>query len=404
MAVGMKEFDIAWKEFFKGKPHPKNDKEDRKQMEDFMDWYNNVRKQSDTGKTPSEMFNEIYGNDALKTEEEFNRMIKYEFDEDYFEPDELLIKTDQLIAKGEYGKALVNVDKVLSIVPNDEESLLIKSEILIYLDRFDESESILKKLDKRQSGDLKHFIPFYRSQRYFSQGNMFMALKYMKEAYETDNDNYDFVIGLANHLYLWNDKHYIDFVEKARKLNKKRTDKFLKKFWIEPKEMLQGEFLIIVLDCINDLMEDFKFTESEDNINFLLLHEEFLDKEFIKIIRGLHIECLFAQEKYNDASLKIEELLKFDNNNPHVYFYKAQLMYSNSKFDEALRLINACLDISEKTIPHPDFYMMKATILKKQDNDEYIYYEKKSNKLKKAGSMFLDAMNDLKEDEELYKK
>ncbi len=51
----MKEFDMAWSEFFKSKPQPRNDDEDRKQQEEFCDWYNNVRKQSDTGRTPREM-------------------------------------------------------------------------------------------------------------------------------------------------------------------------------------------------------------------------------------------------------------------------------------------------------------------------------------------------------------
>ena len=33
----------------------------KKQMDEFKHWYNKVRKQSDTGKTPEEMYKEIYG-------------------------------------------------------------------------------------------------------------------------------------------------------------------------------------------------------------------------------------------------------------------------------------------------------------------------------------------------------
>ena len=51
----VKEFDLAWKEFCRGKPEPKTDEEDVKQEMEFADWYNNIRKQSDTGKTPAEM-------------------------------------------------------------------------------------------------------------------------------------------------------------------------------------------------------------------------------------------------------------------------------------------------------------------------------------------------------------
>ena len=54
---GMREFNMAWEEYFKDKPKPKNDDEEKKQLEEFHHWYNYVRKQSDTGKTPAEMYN-----------------------------------------------------------------------------------------------------------------------------------------------------------------------------------------------------------------------------------------------------------------------------------------------------------------------------------------------------------
>ena len=57
----IREYRIAFEEYFKDKPKPKNIKESKKQMGEFVYWYNNVRKQSDTGKTPSEMYKEIYG-------------------------------------------------------------------------------------------------------------------------------------------------------------------------------------------------------------------------------------------------------------------------------------------------------------------------------------------------------
>ena len=78
----MKEFDMAWEEFFENKPQPKNDEEDRKQQEEFHYWYNNVRKQSDTGKTPMEMgerimdfeWDENYDEDYEESEEELENV------------------------------------------------------------------------------------------------------------------------------------------------------------------------------------------------------------------------------------------------------------------------------------------------------------------------------------------
>ena len=94
---GQKEFDLAWQEFFKDKPEPENDEEDRKQQEEFYLWYNYERKQSDTGKTPAEMYKEVYGKEPPKefpiNVQEPSRMLNFEWDEenneeDYSEDDE----------------------------------------------------------------------------------------------------------------------------------------------------------------------------------------------------------------------------------------------------------------------------------------------------------------------------
>ncbi|HLC85633.1 MAG TPA: hypothetical protein VJH22_07630 [Candidatus Nanoarchaeia archaeon] len=57
----IREYRMALEEYFKGKSKPKDEKESKNQMEGFMYWYNNVRKQSDTGKTPAEMYKDVYG-------------------------------------------------------------------------------------------------------------------------------------------------------------------------------------------------------------------------------------------------------------------------------------------------------------------------------------------------------
>ena len=58
ISPAIREYRMAFEEYFKRKPKPKNDKESKKQLEEFIYWYNNVRKQSDTGKTPEEMYKE----------------------------------------------------------------------------------------------------------------------------------------------------------------------------------------------------------------------------------------------------------------------------------------------------------------------------------------------------------
>ena len=76
-----KEFDMAWKEFFRDKNKPENDDEEKEQMKEFINWYNNVRKQSDTEKTPAQMYKEIHG---IESKEEI-RIMNFECDENYDE-------------------------------------------------------------------------------------------------------------------------------------------------------------------------------------------------------------------------------------------------------------------------------------------------------------------------------
>jgi hypothetical protein len=81
----MNEFERAWQEYFENKPEPKNDEEERKEQENFIHWYNYARKQSDTGKTPSEMYKEVYGEEP-KNPIKTSRMMNFEWDEEEINP------------------------------------------------------------------------------------------------------------------------------------------------------------------------------------------------------------------------------------------------------------------------------------------------------------------------------
>ncbi len=78
----IKEYKQAFDEFFKDKPKPKDEKENKKLLEEFFHWYNNVRKQSDTGKTPAEMYKNIYEEEAL---DPINMSDEEDFDENEIE-------------------------------------------------------------------------------------------------------------------------------------------------------------------------------------------------------------------------------------------------------------------------------------------------------------------------------
>ncbi len=382
LTQGMKEFEMAWEEFFKNKPEPKNEKEEKKEMEDFMNWYNNVRKQSDTGKTPSEMYEEIYGKNPPKIHKEISRIMNFKWDENYKEPHEILSEAHQCLIEGKNEKALSLAEEVLKIVPDEEESLLLKANALIAMKKYDEAKKFIDKTERIHGKDA--YVLFYRANFFFHQGNFAKAFQLLREAIEKDSSNYDFIIAMANYLYLKNDFEYKTYFENARKIDKKRTDNFKKKFWLEPKELMNGRFLVVVLDSIDKSLSNKETKDALENINFLLLHEKYIPKEIIDIILGLEIECYFIDYKLDIADKKIEYLIARNNKNPHAYFYKAQLLFYNSKLSEALDFIDKCLEIAEDKIPHPDFYSLKGEILKEMDDDEYIYYENKGKELRKG--------------------
>jgi hypothetical protein len=61
------EFNAGWKEFFSDKTQPENSNERQKQLEEFRLWYNTVRKQSDTQKTPQHMWDDQHGEERRFT-------------------------------------------------------------------------------------------------------------------------------------------------------------------------------------------------------------------------------------------------------------------------------------------------------------------------------------------------
>ena len=168
LPIAMQEFEEAFQEFFNKKPKPKNEEEEKKQSEDFVYWYNNVRKQSDTEKTPAEMFNE-------------NREMKFVWDEDYKEPDEMFYEADQFFLKGKYKEALALADEILEILPDDEEALLLKAEILPAIDKKKEAEEILDKIFKKYGKSSSWH--FNRAGLYFWHGNLPKALESIKEGF-----------------------------------------------------------------------------------------------------------------------------------------------------------------------------------------------------------------------------
>jgi len=379
----MREFENAFQEFFNKKPRPKNEEEEKEQSEEFTYWYNNVRKQGDTGKTPAEMYKEIYGKEPPGKPTETSRMMNFEWDENYKEPDEMFYEADQLFLKGKYKEALALADKILEILPDEEEALLLKAEILPATNKKKEAEEILEAVSKKygKSGSWH----FHRASLYFWHGNLSKALESIKEAMKKDQENFDVLLSYAQYLYLAKDELYKEYLDKARKIDYKRVKNFEKKYWISQKEFVKGSFIPLAIENIMELLEENMEKEARENIEIILKYSEELPKDILIMLLGLETEGYIVKGDYDTANKKVEAMLMKDSNNPHSYFYKSQILFKQNKLQDALNNINLCLEKSEKiTLPHPDFFFLKSMILKKLDNDEYLYYENKAKQLVKG--------------------
>jgi len=394
----MSEFSKAFEEYFKGNKKPKNDKEEKKQMEEFTNWYNNERKQDDTGKTPAEMYREVYRKEPPKNSLDSNepsRIMNFEWDEDYRELDEMFCEADKLCIQGKYKEASKLVERILEIIPNDEEALLLKSQILTNLNDLKEAEKLLE-YSAKINGKTAHWH-FYFANFLFFKGNFAGAFKNVKSAIESEPENFDFIMSYSQYLCWNNDERYKYYLDLAKKIDKKRADNFYKTIWMSREELFRGEYVGVLLLEINNLLAE-NPDKAIENIYFVIKNKEFFPEKIIDMLLGLEIEALFVKKDITLASQKIEELIRRNKNNPHAYYYKAQLLLHEKKFGEALNLIDKCLEIAETgkmPIPHPDFYLLKADILKELDDDSCIYYENKGKQLRDQTDILMRGMEDL---------
>lgn len=165
----IEEFEKAWNEFFKGKSEPKSEEEDRKQQEEFYQWYNYVRKQSDTGKTPAEMYREIYGKEAPKNlpidSTEQSRMMNFNWDEDYTEEedeeDERILKEVSEIADEmfEEGVWQSSKEELKEMSRKDSSKHMFRLGFFMYAKFVDEQvKTLAKKLQGKSEEEIKEII------------------------------------------------------------------------------------------------------------------------------------------------------------------------------------------------------------------------------------------------------
>jgi len=361
MSRGFSEYELAWDEFFKNKPKPKNDDEEQKQMIEFGFWYNNVRKQSDTGKTPAEM-----GERAL------------EYSEDNAEEDYLYEEAVSLVEAEEFLEAIEMCNELIRINPENDDALLLKVEALTGLGKFEEIEPILRECSKINPHN--PFVYFHQAELFLVRRNLEAALDSINKSLEMNPDCFGFLIMKAQLLFLLNNESYKDLVEKTRKLDGKRLENFLKKIWISREEFYAEKVSAGLMKLMDSSFEK-NGDKSLEEIQQLKNMD--LDSKTKEMVLGLEIECFLIKKDIETAKKLIENLKAMNKSNPHMWFYDAQVQFYEGKEEKALDTIEKCIVVAEKEkLEHFEYYGLKSRILKKLGNPESAKWEEKAKKLR----------------------
>lgn len=134
--------------------------------------------------------------------------------------------------KNELGKtkeAIKLCNRILKIDNNNIDALLIKAGGLKELDNVEEFVALVQDIMKRWPN---HWEAYYLLSLFiFGLNEDDKALQLMRHSIKLD-ENFNNVISYAQMLYLVGDHNYLEYVEKAKKMDKKRADNFMKNIWI----------------------------------------------------------------------------------------------------------------------------------------------------------------------------
>ncbi|MCS4542254.1 MAG: tetratricopeptide repeat protein [Euryarchaeota archaeon] len=151
----------------------------------------------------------------------------------FFEFSDSLDIVDELLEKERYEEALEILNGILKGDKDNEEALLLKGEAYFHQNEIKKAIEYFDKcleINPRNDGAY-----CYKASAAFLQLRFQEALNHCNKALELNLHNYDAVIMKAFMLYQLGIKEYKKWIERAYSLNHKRTENFMKNYWISEK-------------------------------------------------------------------------------------------------------------------------------------------------------------------------
>lgn len=140
---------------------------------------------------------------------------------------------------GKPKKAIKVCDEILQISPDNKDALLIKAGALGEMFELKKSDEILKFVMQKYPNDWEAYWLYAGS--YFAVHEDEKALELIDRSLQL-KVKFDNVMSKAQYLYLMSREGYMDYIEQAKKIDKKRAENFMKHFWIDSMDNVKPSF------------------------------------------------------------------------------------------------------------------------------------------------------------------
>lgn len=219
------------------------------------------------------------------------------------------------------------------------------------------------------------------------------AVECFDKALKIDSDCFDANIGKAQMLHWLGDKSHEKYIDKCYGIDNKRTKNFMKNYWIEE---IPGVHPLAILSSsliqINDYMSKSEFKKAVEAIDKVIDME--MEQKMKEVVYSMKIECLMCLKDYEKAEENIRKLIELNKEYPKPYFHRAVIAYNKKNYEESLKETDKCISFAEKTnMKHPQYYQLKADIMKKLDKEGYEEFEEIAKKVEKESMQMIKSMS-----------
>jgi len=141
---------------------------------------------------------------------------------------------------GDQKGAIKECDKILRIEPENRDAMLVKAGALKELGKVEEFTELANGIIKKWP---EHWEAYYLLSLFcFMMNEDDKALELMQHSIKLD-ENFNNVTSYAHILYLTGSHDYAQYIEKAKSMDRKRAENFMKNIWIWDVGSIKPSFL-----------------------------------------------------------------------------------------------------------------------------------------------------------------